>query len=148
NEGGHYDAIMLLEPSSPFATPDHMAKAIDLYQSRAAELVVGMRRTETPSLFVGEQTHDDSIADIVENMRAAPKQRRQDQPGEWTMNGALYLVSWEAFKRSGKIYGAAENSYGLLMDRWHSLEIETPDDLLLAEFAVANGMIDLSSWRS
>jgi len=63
------------------------------------------------------------------------------------MNGALYLIGWEAFKASGKIYNAPDKSFGLLMDRWHSIEIETSEDLALAEFAAEKGYLDLAAWK-
>ncbi len=148
NEGQSYDAVMLLEPASPFATSDHLSAAINLYAARQADLVVGMRATEPATLFIGEQPDSGSIAGIVGSMNAAAGRRRQDQRPEWTMNGALYLIGWEAFKASGKIYGTAEKCYGLLMDRWHSLEIETPEDLALADFAAKGGYLDLSPWKA
>ena len=46
HEGRRYDAIMLLEPSSPFARPEHFDEAIELFVARKASLVVGMRETE------------------------------------------------------------------------------------------------------
>ena len=79
-------------------------------------------------------------------MHAAQGLRRQDQPIEVTMNGAFYLVGWDAFRRTGKIYGEPSGCYGVVMDRWHSIEIETPEDLALAEFAVAQGYLDVSPW--
>jgi len=146
HENRAYDAIMLLEPSSPFATADHLSAAIELFTARGADLVVGMRSSEPHSLFVGTQLDDGSIAPIVKNLAKASGVRRQDQKPEWTINGALYLFGWDAFKKSGKIYGSPEKCYGLLMDHWHSMEIETPDDLALAEFAVKKGLIDCSHW--
>jgi CMP-N-acetylneuraminic acid synthetase len=63
------------------------------------------------------------------------------------MNGALYLIRWQAMKRSKKIYSNPASSYGLLMDRMHSIEIETPYDLTFAMFAVERDMLDISPWR-
>ena len=148
NEARGYDAVMLLEPTSPFATDAHLTSAVDLYAAHDADLVAGMRTTEPASLFVGEQPEGGSIADIVGKLNRTEGRRRQNQPPEWTMNGALYLIGWEAFKASGKIYGAPEKCFGLLMDRWHSIEIETPDDLAFAEFAAENGYLDLSPWQA
>ena len=146
-EGKRYDAVMLLEPASPFATPAHFEEAVALYTARGADLVVGMRHAEPATVFIGEQPEDGSIAVIVEQMNRARGRRRQDQRPEWTMNGALYLFGWDAFRRSGKIYGAAEKCFGILMDHWHSIEIETPQDLAMAEFAAEKGFLDLSPWR-
>ena len=142
-----YDAIMLLEPSSPFATPAHFDASVVLFESQNADLVVGMRAVEPPTTFIGEPTADNSIAPIVHKMNAAAGLRRQDQKPEWTMNGALYLFGWAAFKASGKIYGAPEKCFGMMMDRWHSIEIETAADLAFAEFAVTQGHLDTSPWK-
>lgn len=145
-ERRRYDAVMLLEPSSPFARADHYDAAVALYETRDADLVVGVRPTEVASVFVGPLEADGSIAPIVRQMHAASGLRRQDQRPEVTMNGALYLFNWDRFMASGRIYDRPETAYGLPMDRVHSLEIETPDDLAYAEFLADTGRIDLSPW--
>lgn len=147
NEGRTYDAIMLLEPASPFSTAKHYEQAIALFQETNADLVVGLRELETYSVFTGALPNNGSIATIVEQMHAATGLRRQDQPVEVTMNGSFYLIGWEAFRRTGKIYGDPKGCYGVVMDRWHSLEIETPEDLALAEFAVTQSYLDVSPWQ-
>src|ERR1700757_1682688 len=53
HERRRYDAIMLLEPSSPFARPEHFDQAVELFVARKASLVVGIRETEVASIFVG-----------------------------------------------------------------------------------------------
>ncbi len=141
-----YDAIMLLEPSSPFASPTHFDAAVVKLQSHNADLVVGMRAAEPSTTFIAPRGPDDGIGAIVNKMNAAAGLRRQDQPAEWTMNGALYLIGWQAFKATGKIYGAPEKCFGLMMDRWSSIEIEDAVDLALAEFAVAQKYLDTSPW--
>ncbi|TAL04684.1 MAG: acylneuraminate cytidylyltransferase family protein [Rhodospirillaceae bacterium] len=146
NEKRTYDAVMLLEPSSPFATPAHFREAITLYTARNADLVVGMRAMEPHSTYVGPCLDNGSIAPIVDKLNRASGLRRQDQGEEWTMNGALYLFRWSAFKATGKIYGAPEKCFGLLMDRYHSIEIESAEDLALATFCAEKGYIDLSPW--
>src|SRR6201995_4345918 len=54
HEKRRYDAIMLLETSSPFARPEHFDEAVELFIARKASLVVGMRETEVASIFVGQ----------------------------------------------------------------------------------------------
>jgi CMP-N,N'-diacetyllegionaminic acid synthase len=148
HEERRYDAIMLLESSSPFARPEHFDHAGELFAARKASLVVGMRETEVASLFVGTLGGDGSIGGIVENMLRTPAQRRQDQPREVTMNGALYLVGWEAMRKHRKIYADPAASYGILMDRLHSIEIESAADLAYASYVIEHGMLDSSPWRS
>jgi CMP-N,N'-diacetyllegionaminic acid synthase len=147
HEGRRYDAIMLLEPSSPFARPEHFDEAIDLFIERRASLVVGMRETEVSSVFVGPLGEDGSIAGIVDKMLRTPALRRQDQPLEVTMNGALYLIGWDAMRRNRKIYAEPSASFGILMDRLHSIEIETAADLAYASYVVEHGMLEATLWR-
>ena len=147
HEQRRYDAIMLLEPSSPFARPEHFDEAIDLFQARTASLVVGMRETEVSSVFMGTLGADGSIGGIVDRMLTTPAQRRQDQPIEVTMNGALYLVGWDAMRKHRKIYADPTASYGILMDRLHSIEIESAADLAYASYVIEHGMIDANPWQ-
>ena len=146
HEKRRYDAIMLLEPSSPFARPEHFDEAVELFVARKAALVVGMRETEVASIFVGTLGNDGSIGGIVEKMLKSPAQRRQDQPPEVTMNGALYLIGWEAMRKHRKVYADPAASYGILMDRLHSIEIESAADLAYASYVIEHGMLDASPW--
>lgn len=145
-ENTRYDAVMLLEPSSPFARGRDYDAAVELMAARKAALVVGMREAEVNPVFIGPVTDDGSIAGIVENVIALSSMRRQDVKRSWTMNGALYLFSWDEFKRTGLIYSDPARSFGLEMDRYHSIEIETPVDLEFAAQAVERRRIDLSDW--
>jgi CMP-N-acetylneuraminic acid synthetase len=147
HERRRYDAIMVLEPSSPFARPEHYDQAIDLFMARKAALVVGLRETEVSSIFVGPLGKDGSIGAIVEKMLTTPALRRQDQPPEVTMNGALYLIDWDAMRSHRKVYADPAASYGILMDRLHSIEIETAADLAYAAYVIEHGMLDASPWR-
>src|SRR3977135_401602 len=58
HERRRYDAIMLLEPSSPFALPEHYDEAAGLFVARNASLVVGLREAEVSSIFVGPLASD------------------------------------------------------------------------------------------
>jgi CMP-N,N'-diacetyllegionaminic acid synthase len=147
HEGRRYDAVMLLEPSSPFARPEHFDEAVELFIARNASLVAGMRETEVSSIFVGLLGSDGSIGSIVNKMLTTPALRRQDQPPEVTMNGALYLIGWDAMRKHRKIYADPAASYGILMDRLHSIEIETAADLAYASYVVEHGILDASPWQ-
>ena len=60
------------------------------------------------------------------------------------MNGALYLIGWDAMRKYRKIYADPVTSYGILMDRLHSIEIETAADLAYASYVIEHGMLDAS----
>jgi CMP-N-acetylneuraminic acid synthetase len=146
-EGRPYDAVMLLEPSSPFATAEHLDRAVDLFLARGASLVVGMRQVEVGSLFVGPLREDGRADRIVSKFADRAATRRQAVEREYTMNGSLYLIDWATMRRTGRIYGDPERTYGLVMDAVHSCEIDSPVDLAFAEHLVESGLLDTAPWR-
>ena len=142
-----YDAIMLLEPSSPLTRAVDYDNAVEIMERVDANLVVGMRETEVNSVFIGPMDDQGRITRIIDQMQALEGMRRQDVAQEYTMNGALYLFKWDYFKEHRAIYRDREKSYGYPMDRHYSIEIDQEIDLEWVEFLVANGHVDLSHWN-
>ena len=145
--GEHYDAIMLLEPSSPFTRAEDFDAAVELMARTNAQAVVGMRRMEVNSVFVGSMDEQGCIGEIVRKMESLRSVLRQDRRPEYTMNGALYLFRWEYFRTHKNIYHDEHGVYGYVMPDALSLEIDEMKDLHLAEFLVDKGYIDLANWR-
>lgn len=139
--GGSFEKVVLLEPSAPFATTAHFQQALDMMAAKNAHLIVGMKRVEPSRVFVGEQPDDGCVTPIIVRMdRAGKNLRRQDLRDDWSMNGALYLFDTKMFLQTFSIYGGARN-YGLLMDWAHSIEIDTPHDLEMAEYVYSKGYV-------
>lgn len=144
-----YDAIMLLEPSSPFARASDYDAAVELMLSKEANVVVGLREVEVNSVFVGSLDEEGRIKHIVHKMQKTGKRhfRGQDYSPEYTMNGALYLFKWDYFMKHGTIYADPEKSFGYIMDRFHSIEIDEAIDLSWAEFLLEKGLVNFSQWK-
>jgi N-acylneuraminate cytidylyltransferase/CMP-N,N'-diacetyllegionaminic acid synthase len=142
-----YDAIMLLEPSAPFARSVDFDRAIEMMMEHDASAVIGMRETEVSSRYIAPMEEDGRITQLIDQVESTKYVRRQDMRQEFTANGALYLFKWELFKKHGTMYADRERSYGLVMDRYHSVEIDEMIDLHWAEFLVEHEYIDLSFWR-
>jgi len=144
----HYDAVMLLEPSSPFARAADYDAAVEMMMRHDANAVVGMRPTEVSSTVVGPLDADGRITAIVDKMHAARALTgsRQSLGREYTMNGALYLFRWDYFKRHQWIYQDRAGVFGYAMDPLHSIEIDEPIDLMWAEYLVAQGHVPLGPW--
>ena len=142
-----FDAVMLLEPTTPFTRPSDYDAAVDLMTARNASLVVGMREMEIASTFVGPMGPDGSISTIVESVIKAAGHRRQDQRPDYTMNGALYLFRWAHFMKHHQIYADPSGCYGFPMPAEYSIEIDSLRDLAWAEFLVERGYVDSSLWQ-
>jgi N-acylneuraminate cytidylyltransferase/CMP-N,N'-diacetyllegionaminic acid synthase len=143
-----YEAVMLLEPASPFARASDYDSAIEMMIERKANAVVGMRPVEVHSVFVGPLDEEGRLSAIIDKMRAWQTARRQDLPSEYTMNAALYLFRWDYFKEHRSIYHDRESTYGYVMEPHYSIEIDTLFDLHRAEFMVERGYVDMSHWVS
>jgi CMP-N,N'-diacetyllegionaminic acid synthase len=145
--GERYDAVMLLEPSSPFARHVDLDNAVEMMTQKGANLVVGMREVEVSSTLTGPLDQQGRITQIIDQIERRSALGRQDAPREYTMNGALYLFRWDFFKKHKALYKDREKSYGYVMDRYYSVEIDNMIDLQWAEFLVSKGYVDMSYWR-
>lgn len=134
-----FEQVVLAEPSAPFTTADHYKRALQMMDFHDADLVVGMKETHIHTAFIGDVRADGSVTPIINQFQRLAR-RRQDFPQQHTMNGALYVFKTEMFLRTGDIYGGSRN-FGLMMDHWHSIEIDTMDDLELAEYAYGKGYV-------
>lgn len=134
-----YDMVTLLEPSAPFTTGEHYRRALQMLEFHDADLVVGMKETHIHTAFIGDVRDDLSVTPIINQFQRMAR-RRQDFPMQHTMNGALYVFKTDMFLRTGDIYGGVRN-FGLMMDHWHSIEIDTPEDLEMAEYAFSKGYV-------
>ena len=142
-----YDAVMLLEPASPFARHVDYDNAVEMMISRGASVVLGMRTVEINSVFVGPIDDLGRIGSIINKISDWESARRQDLPQEYTMNAALYLFKWDHFKEHKSLYRDRERTYGYLMEPHYSVEIDNMNDLHWAEYLVEKGYVDLSYWK-
>ncbi len=141
-----YDAVMLLEPSTPFATGFDYDNAVDLMMRENAHLVVGMRPQNPNRIFIGEMQANGNIGSIVRQFSTLERLDRQSVPPNFTFNGAYYLMNWDFFRKTGKRYCDTEKSYGVVMDSYYSVEIDDPVDLEWARFLTEKSIVDLKHW--
>lgn len=138
-----FETVVLLEPSAPFTIPESYVTALTMKQAKNAHLIVGMKHTEPHTTFIAEQPDDDFVTPIIIKMNRVGKNlRRQDLKPEWTFAGNLYVFDAAMFANTKSIYGGARN-YGLLSDRWSSIEIDSMHDLEMANYAFDHGHVEL-----
>lgn len=142
-----YDAVMLLEPSSPFATHHDYEKAVEMMLSNNANVILGMREVSVNSVFQGPLDNHMRMGSIIRKIMNISGLRRQDVVQEYTMNGALYLLKWDFFEKHHNRYCDPDNTYGLIMKREYSLEIDEEIDYEYAQFLVERGHVDISYWN-
>jgi len=134
SQGVAVEALVLLQPTSPLRTGRHVEEAIALFRSAPASSVVSV--VEVPHQFnpvsVMKLSAQGTLVPFLGDQVIAI--RRQDKPNAYARNGPAVLISHPDTLRSGQLYGASCLPY--LMSEEDSLDIDTPQDLLLAEQAL------------
>lgn len=134
SQGVAVEALVLLQPTSPLRTGRHVEEAIALFRSAPASSVVSV--VEVPHQFnpvsVMKLSAQGTLVPFLGDQIIAI--RRQDKPNAYARNGPAVLISHPDTLRSGQLYG--ESCLPYLMSEEDSLDIDTPQDLLLAEQAL------------
>lgn len=140
NRGYSPDVVVLLQPTSPFRTGEHLREAMALYESvgGGADMVVSVVRAKTnPYLNCYEAGPDGFLHISKGEGRIAC---RQDAPACWEYNGAIYIMRPDTLRRMPLSDFPRRIPYE--MDSLASLDIDTPLDWALAEL-VASKKISL-----
>ena len=129
----HPDVVVLLQPTSPLRHEDHVDAAIELLQRTGADSVVSV-------IEVPHQHNPMSVMRLDgERLRpfldAPTATQRQDKPRVFARNGPAVLAVTSATLAAGSLYG--EDCRPLVMSPEHSIDIDTPWDLSLAELMLA-----------
>lgn len=127
-QSGPVDAVMVLQPTSPFRTSDDINACIEMLDTSDADSVIsvvdvgGFHPARMKYLEAGELV-DPIFAEAIEN------QPRQELRPMYIRNGAIYLTRSAAI-RQGTFKG--KKSLGYVMPVERSINIDDPFDLQLA----------------
>lgn len=141
------DALLLLEPATPFATAEDYDRAVALMASRQASMVVGMVPHKINRVFIGEMGNHGNLGPIIRQMQSLQRLDRQALGANYTMNGGFYLLNWQHFRKARRRYSDPEGSYGIVMDEFHSIEIDEPIDLEWAQHVIDQGLVKTTPWE-
>ena len=140
-----YDAVCLLEPSSPFATSEDINNALEIMEKTGADTVLGMKEVEVSRDFIFDLDDNEGLSKFYDSVKKMSAVRRQDQKPQYTMNGCMYIAKMDYFK-SNRLFHSY-NSKPYIMPWERSVEIDTEQDLNYAEYLVDDGLIDLNYWK-
>ncbi len=146
NDSKIYKYLCLLEPSSPFATPIDLKKAIDLIIEKKADTVLSVREVDVAKCFINKLDNKGRMSKFYRSMANLSSIRRQDQKAEYTMNGCFYLARIEYLKLYRTFQ--AIKSYPYIMSNEQSIEIDSMTNLMFAEYCVEKNIIDISPWKN
>ena len=127
-QGENFDSFCLLQPTSPLRTAEDIVTAYDLYENKATLAVVSVCEAEHSPLWCGHLPEDLELSGFV---RDEGNKRRQDIEKFYRINGAIYIVNIEQFKKSQFLY--QKGSFAYIMPQSRSVDIDTEMDFKLAE---------------
>ena len=131
-EGVRPDYVVFLQATSPLRAPDHIDLAIERLLSEKGDSLFSAMPVK--DFFLWGKRPDTFFS---KNFDYRNRKRRQDLETSWLENGSIYV-----FKRS--LLEKETNRLGgkicvLEMDRIHSIQIDEPDDLEMADYFLRKG---------
>lgn len=119
------DYVILLQPTSPLRTAEHIDEAIELLFEKSANAVISVCETDHSPLWANTLPEDGNMGSFIRE--EVQGKRSQDLPIFYQLNGAIYLVNAVNFKQS-KSFIQATNSYAYIMSKKDSVDIDTDLD--------------------
>lgn len=145
NDEKLYEYICLLEPSSPFASHKDIHNALKLIIDSNSDTLLGMKEVEVSRRFIWTMDENGGLSNFYNAIIGDNKVRRQDQKPEYTMNGCMYIVRTDYFRKH-KIFHSL-NSVPYIMPAEKSVEIDDMNQFNYAKYCAENGLIDISDWK-
>jgi CMP-N-acetylneuraminic acid synthetase len=131
-----YDAIMILQPTSPFRTCEDINNSIELFENdpQADSLVSVMEIPHNMSPCSAMELSNGYLFNYQKNSDIILK--RQDKPKCYARNGAIYISKSNLVLQKQSIIG--KDCLAYIMPKERSLDIDEPYDWKLAEFLLDN----------
>lgn len=124
--GQNFDVVVLLQPTSPLRTTEEIDVAIDVFFQNEMKGVVSVNVAKV-SPFLLRTIKDSQLQRIISENSTI---RRQDMPTYYEVNGAIYINAISDITES---LSFNDNPIPYIMNREHSVDIDTWDDLDEAE---------------
>lgn len=127
-----FDAVLLLQPTSPFRTQEDFVNLKNEFDI-TTDMVVSVKfAKENPYFTLFEENNDG----YLDKSKVGNFERRQDCPHVYAFNGSMYLINIESIKNS-KI-ADFKKVKKIVMPEERSVDIDTLADWTLAEFNLKN----------
>lgn len=136
NSGREYDAIVLLQPTSPFRQKEDVEGSMNLY-NKDVDMVVSVKEAATNPYY--NSFEEDENGYLVISKGDGHYCRRQDAPKAWEYNGAVYVINPQSLKKMKMSEFRKIKKYE--MDSLHSLDLDTLLDWKIAELLIKENVL-------
>ncbi len=130
--GEVFDAVLLLQATSPFRTTETIQSAISQFDGKQS--VISVSPTNSHPYWCKKVENGELLP--FNNMQNSSLKRSQDLPKAYQLNGSIYLSSIDNIIKNKSFY--SHNTRALIINsEQEALDIDTPFDWFVAE-AIAN----------
>lgn len=132
-KGRSYDAVCLLQATSPLRSVDDLTAAIDIFTAAETDSLISVIPVphEYNPHWVFKPSGDGDATLKIATGEQHIITRRQALPPAFVRNGAIYLVKTSVLQKEKSLYG---NSIGYYeMDAEYHINLDTPADWTKAE---------------
>jgi|TARA_B100001964_G_scaffold242762_1_gene318549 CMP-N-acetylneuraminic acid synthetase len=125
-----YDVHVLLQPTSPFRTAEHIHAGLRLFSERECDSVLSVRLVSDHPYWM-RVIEDVYLQPFLGSKIGLHHQRKQELPTLYCPNGALYITYRDTLLDTGEVLG--ERTLPFVMTREESVDVDGELDLILAE---------------
>jgi len=123
--GEEFDIIILLQPTSPLRTTEHIDNAFKMMFDSQAESVISVCDFDNKVLKTFLNDHNGYLTGIVND--EYPFMRRQDLPKVYMPNGAIYIIWTSSFFKNRSLLTV--KTLGFIMAKGVSADVDSWSDL-------------------
>jgi len=127
-ENFHPDIIVILQPTSPLRTAEDINGAIEKFLQSNCDSVVSVCEAEHPPHWM-YTLEADRLKPVIEGAERITQ--RQDAPGVYRLNGAVYVTRRHIIMEQNRVLGEDTQAYVMPSER--SIDIDTELDFRVAE---------------
>lgn len=134
NDSFFSDAVMYLQPTSPFRTTEQIDASLTLLNDNSKDTVISVTRVKEHPYYMFQPTEDDDIEEYVK-LKNKPE-RRQDLPPLYMLNDSIMLSTIDYLKKVIPEQGLVTSLSSfkpLFIDEQSAIDINTETDFLLAD---------------
>jgi CMP-N,N'-diacetyllegionaminic acid synthase len=125
-----FDAIVLLQPTSPVRLKKHLDEALQLYTS-SLDMVVSVKISPANPYYNLFEENEHGLLQLSKAKEVFT--RRQDIPPVYEFNGSLYIINPRSLQNN-QSFRTFTSIKKYTMEEKYSIDLDTPDDWEYAEF--------------
>lgn len=138
NLGENYDAIVLLQPTSPFRLKKHIEEAISMF-NEDIDMVVSVKEASANPYYNCFEEDKNGFLSISKGNGLL--ERRQDAPAVWEFNGSIFVINIESLKQMNMSKFTRIKKY--IMEDLYSVDIDDILDWKIAELILQENLIKI-----